>query len=149
MSKNSAIVRHKLSAPAKWLRDNHLLYGRTFDYGCGRGGDAKILRIPKYDPFWDSNNYFQSDTWGTVLCTYVLNVVPYSVQEKIIRTVRKQLTLDGAAYFSVRRDLPLEGKQGRDCWQRYVEIPHTPIIFENSWFAIYKVRHPIANLLHL
>jgi hypothetical protein len=44
--------------------------------------------------------------YDTIVCTYVLNVVPEEVQEQILETIRGLLKPEGRAYVSVRRDIP-------------------------------------------
>ena len=46
----TAIKRNKISAPVRFLYDNGLIYGKTLDYGCGRGFDTEALQITGYDP---------------------------------------------------------------------------------------------------
>ena len=49
-SHKTAIKRNKLSAPMRYLSENNLLKGDLLDYGCGRGDDADLLSMDKYDP---------------------------------------------------------------------------------------------------
>ena len=116
----TAIARSKPSAPIRHLHQAGLLVGRCLDYGCGRGMDADTYGMEGYDPTWRPRE--PSGRFDTITCTYVLNVVDEAAQEAILAAVRGLLAPGGAAYISVRRDLPREGMQGRGCWQRYVTL---------------------------
>lgn len=134
-SKYTAIKRTRLSAPMRWLIENGYFVGEPkLDYGCGRGYDADELGIAGYDPHWRPVDI--TGKYEFISCNYVLNVVPAEEQQQIVNTVLDLLTPQGFAYFSVRRDLPKEGKQGR-VYQHYVTLELDRIV-DTSGFAIYR-----------
>jgi 2-polyprenyl-3-methyl-5-hydroxy-6-metoxy-1,4-benzoquinol methylase len=104
MPHRTAISRIGLSAPARTLRELGLLKGRVLDYGCGRGGDADRLDCERWDPWWWPA--MPEGKFDTILCTYVLNVLPADEEEDILEDIRDRLRAHGGkAYVTVRRDL--------------------------------------------
>ncbi|MFE1320738.1 DNA phosphorothioation-associated putative methyltransferase [Kitasatospora phosalacinea] len=88
----TAISRAGLSMPARQaLVDQQIKPGSTtLDYGCGRGGDVRLLRRMDFTATgWDP--YYFPDTTpqraDTVLVTYVLNVIedPAERRETLVR----------------------------------------------------------------
>ncbi|MFJ2805069.1 DNA phosphorothioation-associated putative methyltransferase [Kitasatospora sp. NPDC087271] len=76
----TAISRSGLSVPARQaVIDHQVEAGRTvLDFGCGRGGDVRVLRSMHFDVTgWDPYYFPQSrqDPADVVLMTYVLNVI--------------------------------------------------------------------------
>lgn len=135
----TAISRRQLSLPMRWLRNQELLRGKCLDFGCGRGGDATIMGFAyKYDPIhfpdWPSCGDFD-----TITCIYVLNTVTPDEQQEILKSMLELLRPGGRCFIAVRRDLPREGKRGRGCYQRYVELD-LPILYEDSGFCLYQMR---------
>jgi hypothetical protein len=126
----TAIKRINLSAPTRFLEEEGLLVGRVLDYGCGYGEDAKELGFEIYDPFFGFS--MPTGRFDTIVCNYVLNVVPESVQEEILRNINQRLKPDGFAYLAVRRDLT-----GKEPTQRIVKLP-LPVLVENNGFCIYE-----------
>lgn len=132
----TATTRTLASAPAVWLHDTNRLVGRVLDYGCGRGKDAQRFALKKYDP-----HYFPAKPMGkfdTILCTYVLNVLPSDIERSlVVHTILHMLRPGGIAYFTVRRDIPKEGTKT----QYWVEMPEAifPKIREiPKRYAIYE-----------
>ena len=134
----TAITRKKLSAPASWLRNKGQIRGRILDYGCGRGFDAKELNADKYDPFF--SHCPPHGQYDTILCTYVLNVIPNSQERsRILNKIKGLLNEGGRAYISVRRDLKsLKGWTKKGTWQGLIALP-LKIVEENSNFIIYEL----------
>ena len=126
----TAIKRTNLSAPTRFLEEEGLIVGRVLDYGCGYGEDAKELGFEVYDPFFGFS--MPTGKFDTVICNYVLNVVPEEVQEEILRDIRQRLKPEGFAYLAVRRDLT-----GKEPTQRIVKLPLS-ILVENNGFCIYE-----------
>jgi hypothetical protein len=135
----TAITRRGLSGPARWLLEADLLRGRILDYGCGRGGDADRLRCSRWDPHWSPR--MPRGTFDTVLCTYVLNVLPKSEEASVLAAVQALLLRPmGTAFVSVRRDVPREGIFRDGYEQRWVELD-LPVIRETGCsFCIYALR---------
>lgn len=137
----TAISRKKPSAPALWIHDNiGFDANNTLDYGCGRGDDLSYFRIDGYDP---NGFYFDAHFGGkynTILCTYVLNVIPSDEErQQVINQVKSLLSEDGVAYFSVRADKKnLNGWTDSGTYQTYVELDY-PVVVKTSNYVIYKV----------
>ena len=131
----TAISRKRLSAPAKFLVDNEHLKGSILDYGCGRGDDAQRLEIDSYDPHYQP--VLPSKKYDTILCTYVLNVLPANQWRQVIDDMLEYLTPDGSIYITVRADArSLKGITSRGTYQTLVKLPF-PTIRVNSTYRIY------------
>lgn len=140
-SERTAIARSELSKPSRYLKENDLLKGKILDFGCGRGTDAEKLGADKYDP-----NFFPKDMadmkgrYDTVICNYVLNVLPKSEEEKVLGQIRSCLKEGGVAYISVRRDLEKIGETSKGTYQRNVKLS-LPVEKELSGsFAMYRME---------
>ena len=127
----TAIKRARLSAPTRYLEDEGLLVGRVLDYGCGYGIDAGRLGFETYDPHFFPG--MPQGKFDTIICHYVLNVVPVGVQNGIIRDIEQRLKPNGFAYLTVRRDLT-----GHEPTQRIVKL-NLPVITENNGYCIYEI----------
>jgi len=141
-SYKTAIARTKLSSPASYVVANKLLVGTSLDFGCGRGTDADILQIVKYDPHWFP--FFPQSQFQTILCTYVLNTLPLEEEVKVIKTIQTLLTKSGTAYISVRRDLKKEGLSKLGTLQRNVFL-NLPSLTKNSSYEIYVLKNETQN----
>ncbi len=135
--------RKQPSVPILWLALHGYLKGRSLDFGCGHGLDAEMFDTDRYDPHW--HPALPEGPYDTIICTYVLNVVSPETQEQILAQIKSLLAPTGRAFVTVRRDLPREGRQGRGCWQRYVELEQDPIR-EIGGYAIYEISPaPLAR----
>lgn len=76
LSYKTAITRKNLSLPAQFFRQ--YFEGRVLDFGCGKGSDADILDIDKYDKHFFPDKPTQK--FDTVMMIYVLNTVPFPGQ---------------------------------------------------------------------
>lgn len=137
-SYKTAISRKTLSLPMKYLVSKSLIEGYCLDYGCGRGSDANLLNIDKYDP-----HYFPElpkKEYDTIICNYVLNVLlPYEIQ-KTIDNIKELLKDGGTAYLAVRRDIKKEGYTKKGTFQHNVEL-HLPILKEKKGaYCIYVLK---------
>jgi len=126
----TAIKRAAISVPTRWLDEEGLLSGRILDYGCGYGKDAAELGFEVYDPYFFP--HMPRGKFDTIICNYVLNVVPEREQAWIIHDIETRLTPDGVAYLAVRRDL-----KGHEPTQRIVRL-QLPVVAETSGFCIYE-----------
>lgn len=75
----TALKRTEPSAPLRLLLSRNEITGRVLDYGCGHGQDVEHLSslgfaAVGYDPHRRPAK--PRGRFDTVLCTYVLNVVP-------------------------------------------------------------------------
>jgi hypothetical protein len=120
----------------RWLFNADLIKGRALDYGCGRGFDANYYGLDAYDPVWCPASI--EGRYDTITCLYVLNVIDASAQKNVLQQLKELLADGGTAYVAVRRDLPKDGKPGRGCFQRYVELD-VKKVRETSGYAIYAV----------
>ena len=130
-SHKTAISRTKLSAPVKWLLDNHHIidWNHVLDYGCGKGTDADFLNRKgvqtwKYDPhFFDV--HVAKGVHDVVLCTYVLNVIYHLTEfEKVIQGCL-EASNGGPIFFTVRNDKSkLNGWTKRDTFQWFVPLDY-------------------------
>jgi len=99
---------------------------------------SKGISIDFYDPYWypESLNY---NLYDTILCTYVLNVLPKEDEASIIYSVQKHLRVKGKAYLTVRRDVKQDGATSRG-YQRNVLLD-LPIVKEKkNNYCIYKLN---------
>lgn len=135
----TAISRNKASSPARWLwKNEYINSNKTLDYGCGKSLDHALLGSDKYDPYYHPK--IPKKKYDTILCTYVLNVIPKEEQKETLIKIKKLLTKKGKAYITVRRDIKREGHKSPFCYQRYVKL-NKPIVHKNSNFCIYKIEN--------
>ena len=133
----TAINRKTLSCPAKYLNDHNLLLGECLDYGCGHGGDANLLMIDKYDPYYFPQK--PNHQYDTIICNYVLNVVNPNMVMNIVKAIKSYLRVGGTAYITVRRDIKNEGITSKGT-EQYNVILDLPIVIEKkNKFCIYKL----------
>jgi SAM-dependent methyltransferase len=142
-SHKTAMRRSALSAPARYLSEHGLINGRALDYGCGRGFDAKALGLEKYDPYYEPTPPIGK--YDTILCIYVLNVLPIEWQDEILAKLRQLLAPSGKAYIAVRRDFFTVGYTSIGTYQRKVElaIPFEAshiVVEKSNRFCIYGVK---------
>jgi ATP adenylyltransferase len=126
----TAIKRTRVSAPTRYLNSKGLLVGRVLDYGCGYGEDASEFGFEVYDPYFFPR--MPRGKFDTIICNYVLNVVPENIQNWIVRDIERRLKPNGFAYITVRRDLT-----GNETTQRIVKI-NLPVLIENNGYCIYE-----------
>lgn len=103
----TAIKRNRLSKPVQIYKDK--IISKSLDMGCGHGQDVQILQSEGYD-ILGYDKYFQQDTmilkentYDTVICNYVLNVIPY-IDERlmVLHDINDLLKDTGKAYITVR-----------------------------------------------
>lgn len=135
-SHKTAITRRGLSAPARTIQGRGLLRGRCLDYGCGKGGDAALLDVEKYDPYFYPEQPI--NRFDTILCTYVLNVISPRRQKDLLSDISRLLKKNGRAYIAVRRDFKESHISSRGTLQRVVKLK-MPVVIENSNFCIYEM----------
>lgn len=122
-----------MSAPARYLKGKGFIKGLVLDYGCGRGKDAEELGADAYDPTFAPDP--PTGMYDTILCTYVLNVVSEETEAQILGKIETLLKPGGAAYVTVRRDLPEGGSDS----QRYVLL-NLPVLKETATHCIYLLE---------
>jgi 2-polyprenyl-3-methyl-5-hydroxy-6-metoxy-1,4-benzoquinol methylase len=138
LSHKTAIRRKLHSAPSHYLAQRNLLKGRCLDFGCGHGKDAEILDLERYDP-----HFFPTKPKGkfdTILCTYVLNVVPKDQEAVILKRIKALLSRPhGKAYITVRRDVKKDHLTSKGTLQRRVRLK-LPVVKSNSDYCIYLLE---------
>jgi hypothetical protein len=139
LSYRTAIKRTKLSIPTKFLIDSSRINGRVLDYGCGRGFDADYFGWDKYDPYYNPVSIF--GPYDTIVCNYVLNVIPNESDRTATLTTIKNLLCDGgAAYITVRREKnKLNGWTKNGTYQTRVELD-LPIVKQTNDYCIYEMK---------
>jgi len=136
----TAMTRKKASVPMRHLGKHGLLRGTKLDFGSGKGTDAHIFDMHAFDPYHDpAHQLLVADTYHTITCNYVLNVVDVDDRTSILHTIQRLLVPQGQAYITVRRDLPAQGRPGRKCYQHYVLLD-LPVIYETRAYCIYGLN---------
>lgn len=135
----TAIARKAPSKPMQYLETRGMLRGRALDFGCGRGYDADAFGLERFDPHYAPQ--MPVGTFDTVVCNYVLNVIPSPEEREATITVLSRLLAPGGiAYISVRNDInSLNGWTKRGTWQGHIELD-LPIETTNSNFTMYRLE---------
>ena len=140
-SYNTAISRKGASAPLKFLYSKGMIEDDVLDYGCGKGADVKHLKengfkAKGFDPYWNPID-ISEQTFKTILCTYVLNVIDKESEDNLLSSIQNHLKPNGTAFLTVRRDIKKEGQTSRG-FQRNVFL-NLPIVKQTSGYCIYKM----------
>ncbi len=118
------------------LAERKLLVQPILDFGCGRGKDADVFGLEKFDPVFfptlTANFLFR-----TVTCIYVLNILPPEKQREVLRSVNSHLDPGGSAFFAVRRDIQ-KNSAGPLSW--WVELPEFESVFRDSGCEIFHAK---------
>lgn len=140
-SYRTAIKRTKLSTPTKFLVGSNRIRGKVLDYGCGRGFDADYLGWDKYDPYYSPLPVEIFGKYDTIVCNYVLNVIPNKVDRMgVVETIRKKLRKGGTAYITVRREKKkLNGWTKNGTYQTWVELD-LPVVNQTNDYCIYEMQ---------
>lgn len=148
-SKYTAIKRDKISFPLNILLKNNKISGCVLDFGCGHGSDVDLLKekgykVVGYDPYFFPT--IPTEQFDTIICFYVLNVLPKEDECKIIANITSLLKPKGKAYFAVRRDIVKEGqrlhvKHKKYTFQRKVYLNDQESVFKNKNCEIYEFTH--------
>jgi diadenosine tetraphosphate (Ap4A) HIT family hydrolase len=147
-SHRTAKERGKMSFPTRLLLEKKLIVGEALDFGCGFGKDVEELKtkgidINGYDPYYFPE--YPTQTYDTILCHYVLNVLKVQEQAKVLYEVSKLLKFGSKAYFSVRRDITKPGFRTHflhkvPTYQTNVLLPFKSV-FKNDNVEIYEYQH--------
>ena len=133
-----AIKRIQPSKAAVLIEEMGLPKGRTLDFGCGYGVDAKHFGWEAYDPFYGPP--LPGGRFDTIVCLSVINALSRNNRAKVIVEIQRLLTEKGNAYLSVPRNLPKTGKLGmHHSLQNYVVLT-LPSIYRDRNVAIYKLQ---------
>ena len=127
--KRTAITRRAPSKPMQYLYSLAYLthendhWGRTLDYGSGRGFDADYFNMERYDPNFAPEK--PSKGFDVITCNYVLNVVDKVTQRAIVDEIEALLNDGGIAFISVRRDLKKD--------MHYKDYSQTIVTLTGKW----------------
>jgi len=134
----TAIPRKTPSKPCRVIEELGLLKncGRLLDYGCGKGKDVEHLNCEGYDIYYQPE--LPKRKFDTILCTYVLNMMPIKEQRAVIKHIRSILKRKGVAYITVRRDFKEDYLSKKGTYQYVVELKEE-VLLETDKFCIYKV----------
>jgi hypothetical protein len=117
----TAIARDGPSAPVQHLERHapELLVGEVLDFGSGRGADADALGATPYDPHHPSPQVrkLPRRAFHTVLCLYVLNVLPPGERAEALTQAAGRVKPGGHLVLAVRPrgDLTTQG------WARHLD----------------------------
>ena len=130
----TAITRKGPSIPARRLYKDGRLQGRVLDYGCGRGTDSEYYGIQGWDPYYRAEPH-PSGKYDTILCTYVLCILPPGEESKVISDIEALLKPGGRAYITVRNDIEKE-EITSIAWRRPVNLK-LAVLYENTKYKTY------------
>jgi len=123
----TAITRKGPSAPCRWLHKQGRIEAPVLDWGCGKGADRAFLDgnhvyAVGYDPHYRPKKPLPELRFKTILCTYVLNVIPeYHDRCAVIGEALEYLDDGGWLYVTIRcNQKDLNGYTQRGTWQGYV-----------------------------
>lgn len=136
----TAKERSSLSFPANYLLRQKRYTGRVLDMGCGFGKDVELLAQQGIDIVGYDTYYFPDypyETFDTIICFYVLNVLLPEEQANVLMNVSALLKPNGKAYFAVRRDVQFEGYRlhklhKKLTYQCTIKLPYTSILLNES-----------------
>lgn len=139
-SYKTAMSRKKLSAPARWLKDNGLITdGHWLDFGSGKGYDGTELNMTLYDPYYSPWDLYEKEgTFSGVMCNYVLNTLKPNDIDIVQYQIFRMLNLGGIAYITARCGLKRTGKTSKG--YQYNVILELPIIHRTSSYIIYEMK---------
>jgi len=136
----TAISRKTLPVPTRWLINNWLITGDVMDYGCGKCASVNPRGWFNYDPHYQPN-MLTGARYDTIVCNYVLCVLPPEERMNVIKHIQVLLRLNGVAYISVRNDKPQWGwgVSKRGTYQGRVQGLPLPLLYKCHGFRIYKL----------
>ena len=135
----TAISRNKLSAPMKWLEEEGIFDGiprqARLDYGCGKGYDADVLEMQKYDPFYFRCDDFSPDEFDIITCNFVLNVIESADErQRVLDTILRWLAPGMTAFITIRSDkAKLKGYTKKGTYQGYHPPTRPSPLPQGSW----------------
>lgn len=111
----TAIARSKPSKPIQFYEKNQLLEGEVLDYGSGH----EVHDYAKFDPVHEPNYELLRKKWDTIMCNYVLNVIPLPHNRfELVLAVLQLLKGYGTAYFAIydkKQEKDTESSKGFQC----------------------------------
>lgn len=141
----TAIARKSLPGPTQWLLKKNLLIPRVLDYGCGKAHEInnQHFKADGFDPFYRPDGITGSQVYNTIICNYVLCVLPTDEERReVLRNIQALLLHDGVAYVSVRADTPKKGHgwSSRGTFQAEVNL-NLPLIHECRAYRLYSLTN--------
>lgn len=106
------------------------------DYGCGHGTDCSLLECEGYDLYY--RPAMPEGKFDTILCTYVLNVLPDEAErDSILKDIASRLSPGGKGYITVRNDTEsLNGWTKRGTFQALIKLD-LPVVIKQAGFVTY------------
>jgi hypothetical protein len=150
----TAIARKSLPLPTQWIIKNMGLIGPVLDYGCGKchSVNNEHFKADGYDPHFRPDGIPEGVKYRTIICNYVLCVIPAEERTAILHKLQG-LLMDGEpdtafALVSVRNDKPKNGwgKNKRGTYQGRVRKLMLPILYECAGFRIYLLTKDMEVL---
>ncbi len=134
----TAIARSVPSVPMRALKAFGRIVGRTLDYGCGRGCDARTYGLEYFDPHYSP--VMPEGRFDTIVCNYVLNVIESAeTRISVLRDIQARLADGGRAYITVRTDkAALNGTTRTGTWQGLVVLD-LPIVQRGPGYVTYAL----------
>ncbi|NDB51113.1 MAG: methyltransferase domain-containing protein, partial [Nitrosopumilaceae archaeon] len=77
-----------------------------------------------WDPFYFKENElsnFKSNSFQTILCTYVLNVIHKNERIDAIKNIKKLLHKEGVVFFTVRTTQDILDKAKNNSWKKNLD----------------------------
>ncbi|MFQ5641903.1 MAG: hypothetical protein ACE5IR_28335, partial [bacterium] len=94
----TAIQRKSKSKPVRYFEESGLIKGKCLDYGCGMDRH----KYKKFDPFYKPDYILLKKKWDTIMCNYVLNVIPLTHNRiELLLTLKHLLAKNGRILVSV------------------------------------------------
>jgi len=116
----TAINRREPSAPIQWLLEKGLIVGDVLDYGSGMDAHA----YDSFDPAFDPDYTLLHNQYDTVICNYVINVIPLEHNRfELIRTLQTLVKEGGNIYLSIygKDSVDTETDQSFQCGWSLIE----------------------------
>lgn len=146
-SHKTAISRKSLSAPMKYFQSASFLNAKSgLDFGCGKGFDADLLGLEKYDPYFFPEE--TNKTFDFVTCNYVLNVISYSERLEVINKAFSHVKVGGLLLISVRSDKDINSSK-KSTWIEHEDGYITPKKTFQTGFSSQSLSDTIEAALNI
>jgi len=96
--------RAATSAPMAYYAANAMLRGDVLDFGCGRDVPPQGIAMDRYDPAYQPDLAALTKQYDTIVCSYVLNVIPLVAHRvQVLLALRALLKPGGRLLLAVYR----------------------------------------------
>ena len=120
-SKRTAIKRDKLPLPSRIALERELIRGIVLNFGAGKdkltsveaNKNKSVVACINYDINSNDTSTFSNYVFDTVMCNYVLNVLPPQERSEMIQNMKKCGNKGAKFLIAVRTDFP------RKKWKKY------------------------------